>query len=581
MKALVLAAGLGTRLRPHTHALPKPLFPIGGAPLLARHLATLARAGFTQVAVNTHHLHAQIETYLAGRDWGIGVHLSHEPEILGTGGAMKRLSDFWGADPFLVINADVVCDLDLGALYRAHLHEGWLATLVMHDHPDFNTVAVDGEGRIVMMPPRSLSDPPPGSRLMAFTGIHVIDPKVLEVIPEGRPYSIIDAYQQLLDDRGARLKAHLPTGLYWRDIGTAEQYRRTAYEQIAPQAFKTAFGVPAPALDTVKRAPLAGDGSDRRWYRVEAGGRRLILADHGLRHQNPPAEADAYVAIGRHLFKKGVAVPRIYLAEPFSGLVFCEDLGDDNLQARVAGAAEAMPPEPIASLYRQVIDQLLKLGIEGAKGFDPAWTYQSAAYDEELILEKECRYFLDAFINGYLGYGTAYGTLAGEFETLARSLLQNAEPGLVHRDMQARNIMLHEDRCYFIDFQGARPGPLQYDLAALLVDPYVSLPAALQERLFDYACHRVGTRLACDPARFRRGYRLCRVTRNLQILGAFAFLSQEKGKPGFETHIPAAATALAANLDHPEVPPCPRLRALVTRAAAAVNPKKARIYGED
>jgi aminoglycoside/choline kinase family phosphotransferase len=581
MKALVLAAGLGTRLRPHSLSLPKPLFPIGGKPILAWHLRRLAQAGVTSVAVNTHHLHSQIEAFLTGGDWGLEVVVSHEPEILGTGGAMKQLAGFWGADPFLVINADVVCNLDLAALYRAHLDRGGLATLVMHHHPKFNTVAVDGSGRIRMMPPRSLDKTPQGSRLMAFTGIHVVAPEVLHVIPEGRPYGIIEAYQHLLDG-GARLLAHLPPPFhgrakgfnghakrfYWRDIGTPDQYCQTAYEQLAPQAFEAAFGVPAPAFDAIERTPLAGDGSDRRWYRLQAGGHRLILADHGLREQPAPAEADAYTAIGRHLHAKGVCVPTIHLADPFSGLVFCQDLGDENLQARTEALSG---PDRLEECYRRVIGALLALGIDGAADFDPAWTYQTRAYDRDLILTKECRYFLEAFLNGYLGFAVAEADLSAEFETLATALMDNSVPGLVHRDMQARNIMLHQDRCCFIDFQGARPGPLQYDIAALLIDPYVGLPQAVQERLFEHFARQVRRRLTCDAVLLERGYRLCRVARNLQILGAFAFLSREKGKAGFETHIPAAAASLAANLDHPAVPPCPRLRALAARALHQVT----------
>jgi aminoglycoside/choline kinase family phosphotransferase/dTDP-glucose pyrophosphorylase len=581
MKALVLAAGLGTRLKPYTHSLPKPLFPVGGKPLLARHLTALAQAGCTAVAVNTHHLHTQIEVFLASRDWGMPVRVSYEPEILGTGGAMKRLAAFWGNAPFLTINADVVCDLDLAAIYRAHLEHDCLATLVMHADPRFNSVAVDRSGRIRMMPPRALRQAPADSRLMAFTGIHVVDPRVLAGIPEGQAYSIIDAYQEMLD-QGETLRAHLPARFYWRDIGTPAEYRRTAYEQLVPQAFAAAFGDafgaasggPPPSFDAVKRTALAGDGSDRRWYRLEIGSRRLILADHGLREGAPPAEADAYTAIGRHLHRCGVAVPRIYTADPFSGLVFCQDLGDENLMARIGTMTPDDPTGDIEKSYRQVIDALLKLAIEGAAGFDAHWTYQSKAYDRELILEKECRYFLTAFINGYLGFDAAYADLADEFGALADDLLASGVAGLVHRDMQSRNIMWHGGRCYFIDFQGARPGPLQYDIAALLIDPYVHLDPELQERLFDHFCRQATTRLPYDPERLEHGYRLCRVTRNLQILGAFAHLSREKGKPGFEAYLPTAATTLVANLKHPAVIPCPRLTALAEKAAAVVNPKK-------
>lgn len=573
MKALILAAGLGTRLRPHSQKLPKPLFPIGGKPLLDRHLAQLAQAGVTEVAVNTHHLHEQIESYLSRGRWDLEIHVSHEPEIMGTGGAMKLLADFWGKEPFLVINADVVSNLDLAVLYSAHLSSESLASLVMHDHPKYNSVAVDAAGRIVMMPPRSRVQRPENSRLMAFTGIHVIDPEVLGLIPEDQPYSIIDAYQSVID-RGQRLNAHLPETLYWRDIGTPDQYRQTAYEQLAPEAFNRAFDSPTPSDVAVNRTPLAGDGSDRRWYRLEKGTDRLILADHGLRDQDPPAEADAFVAIGRHLDRRDVMVPRIHLADPFSGLVFCQDLGDENLQARVAAISGADRTIRVEALYRQVIDALLNLGIGGVEGFDTAWTYQTASYDRDLILEKECRYFLEAFINGYLRLEIGYGELAADFKELATALMEDSVPGLVHRDMQARNIMVHAKRCYFIDFQGARPGPLQYDLASLLIDPYVTLSQEIQERLFDAFSRQVCEKLACDPELLERGYRLCRITRNLQILGAFAHLSQVKGKPGFEAHIPAATAGLVKNLNQPGIPACLCLKSLAARAHAAVTQEK-------
>jgi aminoglycoside/choline kinase family phosphotransferase len=448
----------------------------------------------------------------------------------------------------------------------------------MHDHADFNSVAVDGSGRIRMMPPRALGEAPSGSRLMAFTGIHVIDPQVLDLIPEGQAYSIVDAYQQLLD-RGEVLRAHLPEPFYWRDIGTPAAYRRTAYEQLAPQAFAAAICDPPPSVDALKRTALAGDGSDRRWYRLEAGSRRLILADHGLREEPPPAEADAYIAIGHHLHRRSVAVPRIYKADPFSGLVFCQDLGDQNLMMRIQADTSDEISGHIEASYRQVIDALLDLGIEGAVGFDPGWTYQSTSYDRDLILEKECRYFLEAFINRYLGFDAAHVALADEFARLADALMANSVAGLVHRDMQSRNILWHSGRPYFIDFQGARPGPLQYDIAALLIDPYVNLAPRLQEGLFDYFRQHVIERRSCDPAQLERGYRLCRVTRNLQILGAFAHLSQVKGKPGFKAYIPPAASALVANLNHPAVVPCPRLKALAEKAAAAVTSNKESNHG--
>ena len=108
--------------------------------------------------------------------------------------------------------------------------------------------------------------------------------------------------------------------------------------------------------------------------------------------------------------------------------------------------------------------------------------------------------------------------------------------------------MVQDERIVFIDFQGGRLGPIQYDLASLLIDPYAALPPAVQEQLFAYGAAMLDSRYGADLERFEKGYRLCAVSRNLQILGAFAFLSRVKGKRQFETYIPAAVSGLARNL---------------------------------
>jgi len=108
MKALVLAAGFGQRLEPYTHTTPKPLFTIAGRPILDIVIRKLSAAGITAITVNTHHLHHQIENYLAGQTYEIPVTTRFEPEILGTGGAIKNLTDFWDNEPFLVANSDIV-----------------------------------------------------------------------------------------------------------------------------------------------------------------------------------------------------------------------------------------------------------------------------------------------------------------------------------------------------------------------------------------------------------------------------------------------------------------------------------------
>ena len=138
MKALILAAGLGTRLQPYTLTTPKPLFTLAGRPLLDIHIQNLVDAGCEAVAVNTHHLHTQIAAYIAAQHFAIPVHVRHEPAILGTGGAIRNFADFWDRRPFMVVNADIHAAIDLRAVYEFHLRHRPAATLVLIDHPEFS-----------------------------------------------------------------------------------------------------------------------------------------------------------------------------------------------------------------------------------------------------------------------------------------------------------------------------------------------------------------------------------------------------------------------------------------------------------
>ncbi len=560
MKALILAAGLGTRLRPYTNHTPKPLFTIGGRPLLDIIIDKLQMAGCEAVMINTHHLNREIESFVAGRNYGIPVSTRYEPKILGTGGAIKNVADFWDQRPFMVINADIVADIDLADVYQTHCRDHFPATLVLCNDPAFNSVVVEQNRWIKAFCNRQQIAAPAGQDLLTFTGIQVLDPLVLKYIPAKTAYSSIDAFKTILAE-GKSLRAYIVPDGKWQDIGTPERYRQTALDAAAPLAFQAAYGkIPDLAVD---KKMLKGDGSERKWYRLKAGEHTLIMADHGIHAHRAVSEVDAFFNIGRHLHRQGVSVPEIYFCDPFSGLVFLEDLGDLSLQQAAASVAN---PQDVVWLYQTVIEQLVRLSLKGADNFDPHWTYQSTRYDRELIIEKECRYFLDAFLKNYVGLPTRFEDLAGDFDTLARKALQYARTGFMHRDMQSRNIMVKDNQVYFIDFQGGRLGPIQYDLASLLIDPYVELTPAIQRQLIDYCLEVLAQRTTLNPEEFRRCYSYCCLTRNLQILGAFAYLSNVKGKRYFEAYIPAAIQSLTARLKAGSRDEFPALTDTVTKA---------------
>jgi len=338
----------------------------------------------------------------------------------------------------------------------------------------------------------------------------------------------------------------------WQDIGTPASYRQAAMDRAIPLAFENAYS--AVSNKPVNCQKLKGDGSQRQWFRLTTDQGSLIMVDHGIRESRMTAEVDAFVKVGSHLYRQGVSVPVIVFYDTFRGLVFLEDLGDDHLQQAVNSTDD---PATKIKLYQAVIDQMIRMSRLGAEKFDPAWTYQTAAYDRNMILEKECRYFVEAFLNDYLDFKISFEDLAAEFITLAGKALQHPTIGFMHRDMQSRNIMVTGQGIYFIDFQGGRIGPIQYDLASLLIDPYVDLPQHIQAQLLEYSLKKLSATAAVEPDKFLASYYYCTLTRNLQILGAFAYLSRAKGKKQFEKYIPPAVKSLRFNLtadDHSEFP---------------------------
>lgn len=228
MKAMVLAAGLGIRLRPLTESVPKPLLPLGPYPLLVWNLLLLRRHGVEHVMINLHYLGEQIRQALGdGSQWRMHLSYSHEPELLGTGGGIKRVEEFFEDAPFLVLNGDTIADLDVSELVAHHRKEKALATMVLRDDPDverWSVIETDGDDRVLRIQGKGRTarenDAPPRRRM--FAGIHVIDPCMLRHVPQGGCSSIIDAYVWWLE-RGAMIAGYAFAG-YWSDAGTPERY---------------------------------------------------------------------------------------------------------------------------------------------------------------------------------------------------------------------------------------------------------------------------------------------------------------------------------------------------------------------
>lgn len=222
--AFVLAAGFGTRLRPLTFHRPKPLVPVCGVPMLAHALAQCARHGHTDVVVNTHHLSDALDAWARGPTEGVRVVLSPEqPDILGTGGGLRHARHLL-AERFVVVNADVLCDADLGQLVGAVPEGG--AAMLLRPHPEdaaaYGVVAADAEGVVVELADVAAAEPVGAvARDTHFTGLHALDRAALDRVPEGFACIVRTAYRDLVPQRRVRGVRH--PGV-WLDVGDPAAY---------------------------------------------------------------------------------------------------------------------------------------------------------------------------------------------------------------------------------------------------------------------------------------------------------------------------------------------------------------------
>lgn len=210
---MILAAGFGTRLLPHTLIRPKPLFPVLNQPLLLVTIKRLQNLGFDHIVVNCHHLRQQIVDILAALP---GVVAQEEEIILGTGGGLRRACCLLRDEPLLVSNGDIYHNIDFLELYRHHTESSRPVTLAMHYFPRFNSVAV-GDGKILRFATSVQADG------LAFTGLHVIEPSILHEIG-GDGYSCIIDHYRSLRAQGVDIGCLRTDGCYWTDMGTPADY---------------------------------------------------------------------------------------------------------------------------------------------------------------------------------------------------------------------------------------------------------------------------------------------------------------------------------------------------------------------
>jgi NDP-sugar pyrophosphorylase family protein len=231
MKAMILAAGLGTRLRPLTDDRPKALVTVAGRTLLEIALERLRGFGVGEVIVNAHHYAEMIADYLeANGNFGMRIEVSREEELLDTGGGLKKAAHFFlgGSleEPFILHNVDVLSTIDLGRMMRLHTEQGALAMLAVQDRKTSRSLFFDEQGLLCGRQAGrdgkpEWARPVDDVQALAFGGIHAISPRIFAQLEEEGAFSIIDAYMRLAA-QGEKIVAFRADEYYWRDLGRPE-----------------------------------------------------------------------------------------------------------------------------------------------------------------------------------------------------------------------------------------------------------------------------------------------------------------------------------------------------------------------
>lgn len=256
MKAMILAAGVGSRLDPLTRNLPKPMVPIVNKPVMEHIVELLARNGFSQIMVNLYYHGDQIEGYFGdGSRWGVNIQYSHEDRLWGDAGSVKRCEEFFD-DTFIVIGGDDLADIDLNRLVKQHKEHKALCTIALSlvdDPAEYGIVLINERGKITRF-----LEKPKGEVIfsnMANTGVYVFEPEIFEMIPRGMAYGFgNNVFPRLLEQK-RRFYGYL-TSSYWRDVGNLKQYQETHRDALEGKV-NIKFAIPE-----VKKFVWIGENAD-------------------------------------------------------------------------------------------------------------------------------------------------------------------------------------------------------------------------------------------------------------------------------------------------------------------------------
>jgi aminoglycoside/choline kinase family phosphotransferase len=526
-KAVVLAAGFGTRLKPFTCTVPKPLLPVWGEAMLLRIVNRLREMGVEDIVVNCHHLHDHVERWCAEN----GCRAVYEKEILGTGGVLNPLREWLAGEDFYLVNGDIViegfdgfpCREDVG---RRGGKDGDILGVCLVTEEGPRTVEVERESSFAT---NWRSDDAGMEGTFTYSGFALLSSKVLDYIAPSGFSSIVEAYEKAMLD-GWFVKCFSPEDLLWTDAGTV-----SSYIDINSAGEENAFADIPHVKESLASAGKSADekisflgvrGSERAFF--AAADAVVVVYDDTNRRENA-----LYASHARFLSERGIPVPKILAFKPELKTLVLENAGKEKettLEEKL---------RIVESLYS--FNSLGKLFLDGANGtlpelsesFGPeTWKWERELFEKYSLQEHFSIEMPD--------------DVARQLESVGE-LLEREEKSLVHRDFQSSNILWKGSDFSFIDFQGMRLGPAVYDLASFVYDPYVNIPERHRDALILHY-----SRLAQRPEIVSL-LPYAAVQRLVQCLGAYGRLASVGQKQFSKYIMPALENLLdaadKANLD--------------------------------
>lgn len=254
---MILAAGYGTRLRPLTENIPKPLVPVMNTPLILHNLLYLKKYGISEVIINTHYLPEMIPDYLGdGTKWGLKLQYSEESDILGTAGGILKARDFLSDDTFVVMNSDILIQTDLADAISCHRENNALGTMIVSNRPDtsrYGVVGLDNDSlvrRITEQVGSNRDDLIP----TVFLGIHILEPEIFNYFPQSTAPTCInaDVYPQAINS-GGRIIGYMQRSGYWNDLGTPGDYLAAHWDILDGKSIQIAAKHDPPHLHSSAR----------------------------------------------------------------------------------------------------------------------------------------------------------------------------------------------------------------------------------------------------------------------------------------------------------------------------------------